>query len=387
MVPSGWRKYTADTKSQMAPSWVPAFVARAPPTVDGMPTRHSMPPRPMAAASRIIVERPAPQPMVTSSPWNSMRPRHPSILSTIPRKPLSRTSVLCPLPRRATGSFSLSANISVFRTSSTSCGMMKMSAGPPQRSDVWNASGSLKRTSPRISPSMQVSFSAQGAVRGRACGQPLPQLVRHRPDVAGPEGQDQVAGPNGVEDSLHHLAPVTHVSDVAAGPSSDPLGQAPGMDPGDRRLARRIDVGHEQHVGVVERRQKLVVEVERPGVAVRLEHDHAAAREALAGGRQRRPDLRRVMAVVVDQQDAGHLALDLEASLDPGEGGERVGHVVDAGYLKAELAERVSPVKHLEARGQLAQPHGSGHEIGGRGEPVGDDALLDARKDRLDVRL
>src|SRR5262249_56504657 len=115
---------------------------------------------------------------------------------------------------------------------STSCGMMKMSAGPPQRSDVWNASGSLNRTSPRISPSMPVSFSAQGDGGGRARGQLLAQLVAHRPDVAGPEGQDQVTGPNGPEDGLHHLGPVAHVSDVAAGAAPDSLGPSPAMAPG-----------------------------------------------------------------------------------------------------------------------------------------------------------
>jgi hypothetical protein len=32
-----------------------------------------------------------------------------------------------------------------------------MSAGPPMRSEVWKLSGSLNRTSPRISPSMSFS--------------------------------------------------------------------------------------------------------------------------------------------------------------------------------------------------------------------------------------
>src|SRR4029079_10316370 len=133
------------------------------------------------------------------------------------------------------------------RRSWTSCGMMKMSAGPPQRSDVWNASGSLKRTSPRISPSMPVSLSARDVRPGLPRGQALAHLVRDRSHVARPEGQDQVAGPDYAEESLHHLGPVTHVSDVAAGARPNPLGQAPCMDPGDRRLARRIDVGHDQH--------------------------------------------------------------------------------------------------------------------------------------------
>src|ERR1700687_1202858 len=52
-------------KSAMPPSGVPAFIATAPPTVAGTPTRHSMPPRFSAAASRIGAERlpPAPPPL------------------------------------------------------------------------------------------------------------------------------------------------------------------------------------------------------------------------------------------------------------------------------------------------------------------------------------
>src|SRR5262245_3851756 len=109
--------------------------------------------------------------------------------------------------------------------------MMKMSAGPPQRSDVWNASGSLKRTSPRISPSMPVSFSARGTVAGRrlAHRQALAHLVRDRTDVAGSEGQDQVARPDGAEEDLHDLGPVSHVSDIPAAAALDPLGQLPAV--------------------------------------------------------------------------------------------------------------------------------------------------------------
>src|SRR4029453_8306537 len=104
--------------------------------------------------------------------------------------------------------------------------MMKMSAGPPQRSDVWNASGSLKRTSPRISPSMPVSFSARDVGRGLARRQALAHLVRDRSHVARPEGQDQVAWADGAKERLHHLGPVTLVLDVTAGARPEPLGHA-----------------------------------------------------------------------------------------------------------------------------------------------------------------
>src|SRR4029453_7689523 len=103
--------------------------------------------------------------------------------------------------------------------------MMNMSAGPPHRSDVWNASGSLKRTSPRISPTMLVSFSARGRGRGLARAQALAHLIRDRTYVAGPEGQDQVTRPDGAEELVHHFRPVAHVSDIAAATRPDPLGQ------------------------------------------------------------------------------------------------------------------------------------------------------------------
>jgi hypothetical protein len=92
---------------------------------------------------------------------------------------------------------------------------------------------------------MLVSFSARGRGRGLARAQALAHLIRDRTHVAGPEGQDQVTRPDGAEELVHHFRPVTHVSDIAAATRPDPLGQAPGMDPGDRRLARRIDVGHD----------------------------------------------------------------------------------------------------------------------------------------------
>src|SRR4029450_13510215 len=61
-------------KSAMPPSAVPAFIATAPPTVAGTPTRHSMPPRLSAAASRMRADRLTPAPGTASSPWKPARP-------------------------------------------------------------------------------------------------------------------------------------------------------------------------------------------------------------------------------------------------------------------------------------------------------------------------
>src|SRR2546422_1031836 len=99
-------------------------------------------------------QRPSVQLQPTADEDRAARPRQPSSLSTTPRTPRSRTTRLLPPPTTATGSCSRSANISAWRMSSTSWGTTKISAGPPMRSEVWKLSGSLNRTSPRISPNI-----------------------------------------------------------------------------------------------------------------------------------------------------------------------------------------------------------------------------------------
>src|SRR5262245_48000425 len=123
--------------------------------------------------------------------------------------------------------------------SSTSCGTTKISAAPPIRSDVWKLSGSLNRTSPRISPSIgclpvcRLAFEASQNLRT--------QLAH----VARAQGHEQIPGPADLAQVLDDARPITaekgHVA-VAVGP--DAVRQILGADAGDRRLARRIDVHH-----------------------------------------------------------------------------------------------------------------------------------------------
>ena len=81
-----------------------------------------------------------------------------------------------------------------------------------------------------------------------------------------------------------------------------------------RRLARAVDGRHEEDVRVQEHRPEVRREVLRAGVEMRLEErDDAPVRVRLAGGRERRGDLRRVVRVVVDHDDAARLAFLLES--------------------------------------------------------------------------
>ena len=89
---------------------------------------------------------------------------------------------------------------------------------------------------------------------------------------------------------------------------ADGLHQPLGAGAGDGRLTGRVDVGDEQHVGLVEGAGEVVEQVARPAVTVRLEgHDDPVpfARVRPLGGLERGADLRRVVAVVVDE---GHAA-------------------------------------------------------------------------------
>src|SRR6266850_5044742 len=399
--PSGCRKYTALTKSPIHPSAVPAFIARAPPIVAGMPTRHSMPPRLRAAASRISAESDTPAPAIASSPWNSARPRQPSRRRTTPRTPRSFTSKLLPPPITETGNCSRSANMSAWRISSTSCGTTKMSAVPPMRSEVWKLRGSLNRTSPRISPSMWPSQSSSRV-------QALQQLRSELAHVAGAERDHEIAPAGDLGEMLDDARAVAaEISDIAMAVRPDPVGEIPARDAGNRRLAGRVDVHHDQHVSQIERRQELFSQVQRPGVAVRLKHRHDPTVEPGLGGGQGRADLGRMMTVIVDHRDVTGTTQDLKSALDSREAGqrplngcerdlevqphpdrrERVEHVVAARDLERDFPEEGLALIDLEAAGHAHELQAARDEIRARLEPVRDDPLLDPREQELDVRL
>src|SRR5262245_15725524 len=125
--------------------------------------------------------------------------------------------------------------------SSRSCGWTKMSAGPPMRSDVWKLSGSLNRTSPRISPSIGASFCLRPGLEATE------QFGTELRDVAGAQRDDQVPGTADVDDVLDDARPVlAEVRHVAVTVGADRVGQLRGADPLDGGLAGRVDVHHHQ---------------------------------------------------------------------------------------------------------------------------------------------
>src|SRR5437870_11730491 len=262
-------------------------MARAPPIVAGIPTRHSMPPRLRAAASRISAESDTPAPAIASSPWNSARPRHPSRRRTTRRTPRSLTRGLLPPPITETGSCSRSANMSAWRMSSTSCGTTKMSAVPPMRSEVWKLRGSLNRSTPRTTPSMRPSQSTSRV-------QALQQLRAELAHVAGAERDHEIAATDDLREVLDDARAVAaEVSDIAMSVRPDPVGEIPARATGARPLAGGID-GHRVRLGSqAERREQLLSQVHGACVAVRLKHRHDPTVEPGLGGSQGRSEDRK----------------------------------------------------------------------------------------------
>ena len=103
------------------------------------------------------------------------------------------------------------------------------------------------------------------------------------------------------------------------------VGDEARRDARDRRLARRVDGEDVDDVGREEGRAEAGRLVARPREEVRLEEDdEAPLRVRLPRGAERRRDLRRVVGVVVDDEDAVPLALPLEAAGDARERRERL---------------------------------------------------------------
>ncbi len=201
--------------------------------------------------------------------------------------------------------------------------------------------------------------------------------LRDAADRTGAHGEHHVAGLRDAADRVGHrrrcprrtparTCPRAHARARATRPSAA----------SDRRFARGIDLGQQQHVGAGQHLHEILEQVARARVAVRLEGEHqAAARKGDARRLQRRRHLRRVMAVVVDQREAArtpfarrhlHVAVVLEAPADAAEFRERALDRV-AGNLqfggdrdRGERVQHVVPPGQIERRCRAAAARRSG---------------------------
>src|SRR5579884_3258875 len=135
----------------------------------------------------------------------------------------------------------------------------------------------------------------------------LQQFVAGLPDVAGAQSNHHIIGLSNGESGLHRRVDGAGIfgAPVAKGP--DALRYLLRGHALNRLFRSGIDISDEDIVGLMERTAEFVQQGLRPRVSVRLKQRDHSRKMALARGCQRGPDLRRMMAVVVDYGDSVRL--------------------------------------------------------------------------------
>ena len=173
-------------------------------------------------------------------------------------------------------------------------------------------------------------------------------------DRAGAEKDDDVARRGQLADHRRELFRRRQGEGVPVAVRGDCGRERVLVDPFDRRLASRIDVGDDHAVGVVEAGREGVEQRRQPRIAMGLhDGDHLAGR-GRPGGLEDGGDLDRMVAVVVVDRDPVPFARAGETPLDPAEGADRLADDVDRG---AELVrdgdrrcgvQRIVPARHRQ---------------------------------------
>src|SRR5262245_13054521 len=463
--PAGVTATTSFTRSPIQRPPAPAFIRTQPPTLPGIPSANSSPESPQDAISRARRGTRTPAPARTRSPSRVITAASRALEITGVATPSSATITLLPAPRTRYRAPDEASSRTIAAREAASFGSSRNGAGPPTPIVVCGPRGSFTRHSTPSSAAAcwrvrsltlalmpPCSSAAPPLPRGRSArGAPGPEARRRRgadpssrappgrrlragaparlfpgrrgdsgglrgeaqvcgadlPDASRAERQDEIAG---ARDPLEDGGDLLHVRltvDASVTAARDPLGERPAVDTGDRRLARGVDVRHDDGVRVPEGAVELGREGVRARVAVRLEDDDEAPSQPLARGPEGRLDLRRVMAVVVDHEDAAALAADLEASVDACEPGERprdprerdvelaahrdrrqaVEHVVAPRNAQLDAAERLAGAPRRVAPCETVQLHLRRAELRVAAEPVRDVPPLEAWQDRAHARI
>jgi len=115
-----------------------------------------------------------------------------------------------------------------------------------------------------------------------------------------------------------HLIFVFQVNDLVMPVLTGGLGHQFTADPLDWRLAGRIDIGDDKHIGLEEGSAEVLAEIPGPAEQMRLEDGNGSPAQTLLGRLEGRLDLGGMMRVVIHYQHIVDLPLDLKAAIDPG---------------------------------------------------------------------
>ncbi len=290
-----------------------------------MLTPNSSPARPQPAAFAAAEGSRAPPPQSSRSPSRSTVASSPSSFSARPRKPSSATSRFEPEPTAPIVRPSPAAQASSSTSCSASAGRANQSAAPPVRTVVRRASGKSRSTPARRSGHRPPPSASSASPTRKTSPAPIVAATTPGPSRApsaacacSSAGAQIVARP-----PIRSAAARRHVE------TADP-GQL-----ADRLLARRVDVEDDRFVGQRQCRAELLGERLGARVEVRLEGDDEPRRPHLPQSLERRPQLGRVVGVVVIYARPVALPLQLEPPVDSGEIGERGGEGVEVEARKA----------------------------------------------------
>ena len=184
----------------------------------------------------------------------------------------------------------------------------------------------------RLDPELRRSADPQGGVFRERFGQP--DLAFRPDDFFQLFRDDQLGGERGQlfvniagAETEHEIAVEKHVADVAVQPIEPRLIGNRAMSvreiasaivwplmPGNAGLARRVNIGDDDMIGVVKGAAKFVPQRLGARITMRLKHRQDAFAAGRFRGRERGADLGRMMRVIVDEEKAIALIFDLEAA-------------------------------------------------------------------------
>src|SRR3989442_8138084 len=300
---------------------------KAPPTVPGTPIRPSIPPRLFFAQKVTVRPRSAAASTLAKLPSRRTSGSCPTSCRTTQGSSPSWTSRLVPPPRKRWGMpcsprrWSTAGIVSCLFNRSRS-------VAPPIASEVISAKADPLRTSTPSSGSaasnlgslifMCARLSSSRFVRDlgqpRVRAQENDELITGAADASGPDGQDRIARTRLPDELLDALPHGSKIENVLMARVTDCAGERLARDPGNRSLARRIDIRQNENIGLIERAAEFIPEMLRACIAMRLEKNEQAVELSPARPLERGANLRKGMGVNVDYRDVVHQPPDVETA-------------------------------------------------------------------------
>src|SRR5271170_3265953 len=216
----------------------------------------------------------------------------------------STINTFVPPPRKRCGTFSfastaITSGMDSYRPSKIS------SVVPPIPSDVFSVSETPWRNS---APSSFKRAAAVSLIRMARCRNPRieqhGQFFGHAADASCANGHHRVARTRLAQHKFDATLQCAREDHVLVTRRADRFGQPLAGDAVNRSLACGVDIGDHDDVRLIERALKILPEILRARIAVRLEKHQQALEPAAARSFERGANLRGMMPVVVNQRHA-----------------------------------------------------------------------------------